>query len=62
MGLKEWDKARPYAEDAAQTWAEWAMECAARCAEGEKAWERAETWYSRATERYPNNSWAVWYF
>jgi tetratricopeptide (TPR) repeat protein len=62
MGLKDWDKARPYAEAAAQTWAEWAMNCAARCAEGEKNWERAEAWYSRVTERYANNSWAVWYF
>jgi tetratricopeptide (TPR) repeat protein len=62
IGLKQWEKARPYAEAAAQTWAEWAMECAGRCAEGEKDWERAEGWYSRATERYPDNSWAVWYF
>jgi tetratricopeptide (TPR) repeat protein len=61
MGLKQWDKARPYAEDAAQTWAGWAMECAGRCAEGEKDWERAETWYSRDTERYPDGAWAVWY-
>jgi len=62
MGLKQWDKAKPYAEAAAQTWAEWAMQCAGRCAEGEQDWERAESWYSRATERYPGGSWAVWYF
>ncbi len=62
MGLKQWDKARPYAEAAAQTWAEWAMDCAARCAESEEDWERAETWYSRITERYPDQCWAVWYF
>lgn len=61
MGRKQWDKARPYAEAAAQTWAEWAMFCAARCAEGEKDWGRAETWYSRVAERYPS-AWAVWYF
>ncbi len=62
MGLKQWDKAKPYAEAAAQTWAEWAMECAARCAEGQKDWERAESWFRRATERYPDHSWGVWYF
>jgi tetratricopeptide (TPR) repeat protein len=62
MGLKQWDKARPYAEAAAQTWAEWAMNCAARCAEGEKDWEQAEAWYSRVTERYASSAWAVWYF
>ena len=38
MGLKQWDKARPYAEAAAATWAGWAMSCAARCAEGEQDW------------------------
>ena len=61
-GVKQWEKARPYAEAAAATWAEWAMICAARCAEGEKDWARAELWFSRVTERYPGNSWAVWYF
>ncbi len=62
MGLKQWDKARPYAEGAATSGAGWAMECAGRCAEGEKDWERAEEWYQRVAERYPDQSWAVWYF
>jgi len=61
MGLKQWDKAKPYAEAAAQTWAGWAMACAGRCAEGEEDWERAELWYSRETERYPDYAWAGWY-
>jgi tetratricopeptide (TPR) repeat protein len=61
MALKEWDKAKPYAEAAAQTGAGWAMECAGRCAEGQKDWERAESWYSSSTERYPNDSWGLWY-
>ena len=29
--------------------------------EGEKDWERAESWYSRQAERYPDSAWAVWY-
>ncbi len=62
IGLKQWDKARPYAEQAAQTGAGWAMDCAARCAEGEKDWDRAEAWYRQNAERYPSESWAVWYF
>ena len=62
MEQKQWDKARPYAEQAAMTWAEWAMVCAGRCAEGEKDWNRAEQWYSRATQRYPSTDWAAWYF
>ncbi len=62
MAVGRFDKAKPYAEDAAATWAEWAMMCAARCAEGEKDWQRAEAWYSRVAERYASNAWAVWYF
>jgi tetratricopeptide (TPR) repeat protein len=62
MEQKQWDKAKPFAEQAAATWAEWAMLCAGRCAEGEKDWNRAETWYSRVTQRYPSTDWAVWYF
>ena len=61
-GLKQWDNARPYAEAAATTGAGWAMECAGRCAEGENDWERAETWFSRVTERYPDHSPEAWYF
>jgi tetratricopeptide (TPR) repeat protein len=61
IGLGQWDKAKPYAEAAAETWAEWAMSCAARCAEGEEDWDRAEAWYSRCTERYSDSSWAVWF-
>ena len=30
--------------------------------EAKKDWARAETWYRRDAERYPENSWAVWYF
>jgi tetratricopeptide (TPR) repeat protein len=62
MEQKQWDKAKPYAELAAMTWAEWAMICAGRCAEGEKDWNRAEEWYSRVTQRYLSSDWAVWYF
>ena len=53
MSRKEWDKAMVYAEDAAESWANWAMVCAARCAEGAERWEQAETWYQRNAERYP---------
>ena len=62
IGMKQWDKAKPYAEQAAQTGASFAMDCAARCAEGEKDWDRAEAWYRGIAERYPSESWAVWYF
>jgi Tfp pilus assembly protein PilF len=61
MAKGEWSKARPYAEDAAETWAEWAMLCAGRCAEGEKDWDRAEEWFIRSAQRYTDSSWLRWY-
>jgi tetratricopeptide (TPR) repeat protein len=61
MEQKRWAEARPYAEAAAETWAAWAMECAARCAEGSGDWQRAEFWIRQATERYPSSSWTAWY-
>ena len=61
MDLKQWDKAMPYAEDAAQSWSELSMLCAARCAEGIKDWDRAEAWHRRITERYYEYSWHDWY-
>ena len=62
MSRKEWDKAMVYAEDAAESWAGWAMVCAARCAEGAEHWDQAETWYQRNAERYPDYSFTDWYF
>ena len=55
-----WAKAQPYAEAAAQTWAGWAMQCAVRCYEGMKDWERAELWVRRLSERYPDSSLRAW--
>ncbi len=62
MGRKEWDKATPYAEAAGESWAQWAMSCAARCAEGAARWEEAEVWHYRNAERYTESSFADWYF
>jgi hypothetical protein len=60
MGRQEWEQARPYAEEAAQTWAAWAMECAIACYQGMGDWERAELWCRRRSERYPNLA-AQWF-
>jgi hypothetical protein len=62
MERKEWAKARPYAEAAAQTWANWAMQCAGRCAEGEQDWDRAEGWFRNIGERYTQQNLPSWYF
>jgi tetratricopeptide (TPR) repeat protein len=61
MGQKRWEDARPYAEAAAETWAAWAMKCAAECDEQFGDWDAAELWTRRTTERYPETSWADWY-
>lgn len=61
MRRKKWAEARPYADAAAETWAGWAIQCAARCAEALEDWEAAETWYRRASERYPETCHDQWY-
>ena len=61
MEQKRWKEARPYADAAAETWAEWAMECAARCAVGMEDWDRAETLTREATVRYAPSAWTGWY-
>ena len=45
MEQKQWDKASPYAEEAAQSGSHRSMECAWKCAEALKYWERAEGWH-----------------
>jgi tetratricopeptide (TPR) repeat protein len=61
MGLKDWARAKTYADAAAETWAEWAMICAAEANEAAGDWDRAELWTRRTSERYPNPSWPGWY-
>jgi tetratricopeptide (TPR) repeat protein len=61
MDHQQWAEAQPYADAAAETWAQWAMLCAARCHEGLKDWDTAELWARRAIERYPDSTWSAWY-
>ncbi|HWE37970.1 MAG TPA: hypothetical protein VG406_15475 [Isosphaeraceae bacterium] len=61
MSRGQFAEAKPYAEAAAQTWAGWAMTCAAHCAEGSGDLDQAELWTQRTTERYPTTSWTNWY-
>jgi tetratricopeptide (TPR) repeat protein len=62
MREKRWDDAWPYAEMAANTWAGWAMLCAAECAEGRNDWETAEQYVQRVSARYDNSlyTWFMW--
>jgi tetratricopeptide (TPR) repeat protein len=59
--LKQFDKAKPYADAAAETAAAWAMLCAAEVAEGLKDYEGAEKWIRETAEHY-NSSRHEWLF
>src|SRR5262249_23541603 len=61
VGLGKWDEAWPYAEAAATTGAQWALLCAAHCAEGRKDWSAAERYIRQITENNPGGGWAAWY-
>lgn len=60
MDQRQFAKARPFADDAAQTGAGWAMLCVGRCYEGLKEWKRAEAWYQLLSQRYPSSSIGAW--
>jgi hypothetical protein len=62
MGKKDFAKAKPYADAAAETYAAWAMLCAAKCEEGLNNWDTAEQWVRRVAERYDNTPqvWCTW--
>lgn len=61
MARGEYDKAEPYATAAAETYAGWALLCAARCQEGLGKWDEAERIYRATAERYENTA-LEWYF
>lgn len=54
MSEHQWDKAQPYAVEAAQTWALWAMACAAECYEGLGDDRNEGLWRERIVDRYPS--------
>ena len=61
MRRGDWKKARPHAEEAAQSYAAWGLLAAARCAEGLEDWPTAEMYHRAVAERYENSS-TDWYF
>ena len=61
MDQKQWEKARPYADAAAETGEAWALVCAQTCAEGRNDWEQAEKWARATSERYPSVAWDRWF-
>jgi tetratricopeptide (TPR) repeat protein len=61
MSRKDFEKALPFAESAAETWAAWAMLCAHRCNEALENWDKAELYVRRTSERY-DNLYEHWYY
>jgi tetratricopeptide (TPR) repeat protein len=62
MDRREYERALPYATEAAESWARWAMQAAIECHEGLGDYEQAELWIRRQVENYPESSfdWYLW--
>jgi hypothetical protein len=61
MYQKQWEKALPYAEGAAESYSAWGLSCAAECNEGLQRWGEAERLQRACSERYQGDS-LNWYF
>lgn len=57
MSRRDFQKALPYAQEAAETYAGWALLKAAQCFEGLQHWNEAENMYRATSERYDNVEW-----
>ncbi|VTR95402.1 tpr-domain containing protein : Uncharacterized protein OS=Singulisphaera acidiphila (strain ATCC BAA-1392 / DSM 18658 / VKM B-2454 / MOB10) GN=Sinac_0893 PE=4 SV=1: TPR_9: TPR_2 [Gemmata massiliana] len=60
MQKKDFKKAEPYALAAAQSWAGWALVCAAECEEGLGKWDEANQLYEANAVRYQGGAF-IWY-
>jgi hypothetical protein len=62
MARKEWDKAVPYADSAAESWAARAFICAIECHEGRRDWTAAEALVRQLANRYESaqTDWFFW--
>jgi tetratricopeptide (TPR) repeat protein len=62
MDQQQWNEALPYALDAAESGAAWAMKAASRCYEGLRDYDESEKWLLRIVERYRDSeySWYEW--
>jgi len=62
MRRKQWEKARPYADAAARSYAAWALITASECHTGLKDWKIAEAYARAESLRYRSDSlrWFLW--
>jgi len=61
MDKSDYQTALPYANEAAESWAGWAMEAAAECETGLKHYDAAQTWLARINQRY-NDPWPLYFW
>ncbi|OWK35998.1 hypothetical protein FRUB_08561 [Fimbriiglobus ruber] len=61
MNKKDFERAEPYALAAAESYAEWALLCAAQCKEGLGKWDEANEIYRASSQRYEGSVFP-WYF
>jgi tetratricopeptide (TPR) repeat protein len=57
----QWQKARPYAVDFGQTWADRGLRVAADITEGLAEWQESEQWARELAESYPSAEAPFWY-
>jgi tetratricopeptide (TPR) repeat protein len=60
MNRRQWQKALPYAEGAAECYSGWGLRCAAACYEGLQRWDKAEEHFRACSQRYDSES-LDWY-
>ncbi len=61
MDRREWDKALPFAEGAAESYSAWGLETAANCHEALQHWKEAEYLYQAVSQRYRGQE-SPWYY
>ena len=61
MEKRDYARAEPYAEKAAESYAAWALQCAADCKVKMGKWDEGNALYKACARRYPRNCFE-WYF
>ncbi len=60
MKDQKWKEAEPYAVEAAESYAAWAMMSAIKCYEGQGDLRKAEVWVRRLADRYQPEAYEAW--
>ena len=60
--LGEWQKARPHAIEAGDSFSSWGLKTASRVCEALAEWDDSEAWIRTASQNHPNSSGLEWFF